>query len=263
VTQLANKKAPTAVNSSRVSIKQNSAANQSIVAAPRQQTSLTELAAEVHQLKNLLQSALARIDSLESQIKEKSTVIDQASAEVKRLEVACDSIGKHLIEDNLEIQNLPTSSLEDPLGAAIHVGEAIGCPVSEFDFKVKPSCDRKRLRLSFNSKLLRKQFLLAGKEFNRNHRRLSVGSHSHKIHVNEELSNTQRRLFEKAKSYKVTHQFKFLWFGSSGQLLIKKDENSPLHVIESLDTLNDENLLSKYERPQNESSGGPSSSHAQ
>lgn len=221
---------------------------------------ISELSTEVSNLKQLLQTALLRIDTLEAQLTAKSSLVEKVSSEVHRLEVACDSIEKNRVDDNLEVQNLPESSLEDPLTTALDIGAAIGCNISEEDLKSAPFCDRKRLRLSFKSKTLRRQFLLSAKKFNRENKRFLVGSHRHKIHVNEELTAFQRKLFEQARVFKTANCFKFCWFGASGQLLLKKSENSPVHVIDSIDSLRNENLLSECERPSNQDSGMPSSS---
>lgn len=223
-------------------------------------TNKSELVGKVAQLErankrleDLLSSAIARIDSLEEKLSVKSAQIDTVSSEVHRIEIAADSIEKNLVDDNLEVQNLLDSDLEDPLSAATRIGQAIGCPVTASDFKTAPFADRKRLRLTFNSKATRRNFLVAGKQFNRSNKRFS----DRKIHINEELTASQRRLYEATLVFKNTHQFKFCWFGISGQLLLKKDEQSQPHVIHSMDTLKDEIILSEPPRNPNEVAGVP------
>lgn len=207
-----------------------------------------DLIAEIENLKELLNAAINRIDSLELQLNSKLNQIETVVADVQRLESTASSVEKLLVDDNLEIQNLPEASLERPIQTAIDLGFAIGCPITESDLKSTPIVDRKRLRLVFHSKATRRTFLLAGKQFNRNGARFL----QHKVHVNEVLTTFQRQLFEKAQAFKVAHNFKFLWFGSSGQLLLKKDEHSPLHVIHSIESLKDAALLSECERTTNE-----------
>lgn len=218
-----------------------------------------ELRNQIAHLTSLLQAAVARIESLEKKSLENSAEVSKVAAEVNRIEATSDNIEKHLIDDNLEVQNLSEVDLEDPVATTINLGEAIGCPVVISDFKSTPFVDRRRLRLSFKCKVTRRKFLLAGKQFNRSQNRFN----NRKIHVNEELTLFQHRLFEAAQIFKHANNFKFCWFGSSGKLLLKKDETSQLHVIHSIESLSNENLLSECERPTNEVTGGTLSNTAQ
>jgi hypothetical protein len=188
---------------------------------------------------------------LESQLSSKSQQIENVAVEVQRLESTSASVEKHLIDDNLEIQNLPESFFDDPLTTAVELGEAIGCPIAASDLKSIPVVDRKRLRVAFKSKTQRKNFLLAGKQFNRDRKRFA----NRKIHVNEELTTHQRRLFELTQAFKIANGFKFCWFGASGQLLLKKDEGSQLHIIHTADSLNNADLLSECQGTPNQNEG--------
>lgn len=235
------------------------------IVRPSSTSSSTELLTKIAQLErsnkrleDLLTSAIARIDSLEVKLNEKSVKIDSVSSDVQRIELAADNIEKNLVNDNLEIQNLPETELEDPLTAAIRVGEAIGCPVTATDFKTAPLVDRKRLRLTFDSKATRRNFFLAGKQFNRSNKRFA----NRKIHINEELTTSQRQLYEATYKFKNANNFKFCWFGISGQLLLKKDEQSQLHDIDSLDSLKNEAILSECTGSENQVAGVPSVSQS-
>lgn len=110
---------------------------------------------DFRELKALLTSALQRIDNLESELAKKDSQIDNLSSKLQTLESTCDNIEKHLVCDNLEVQNLPDEFLDNPLDTAISLGTEIGCIVEESDFKVLPYRDNKRLRLTFNCKSLR------------------------------------------------------------------------------------------------------------
>lgn len=206
-------------------------------------TNSSELLNKINRLEELLNAAITRIDTLETQLSSKSSQLETVATEIQRLESTSAAVEKHLTDENLEIQNLPEESLDNPLTVAIQLSEAIGCPIADTDLKAIPVVDRKRLRLSFKSKAVRRNFLLSGKQFNRDRKRFL----NRKIHVNEELSTSQRRLFEQAQLFKNTNNYKFLWFGASGQLLLKKDENSELHVIYSIDSLPNVAVLSERE----------------
>lgn len=204
-------------------------------------------------LEDLLTAAISRIDSLEAKLNEKSAQIETVTSEVHRIEATADNIEKNLVDFNLEIQNLSDSDLDDPTSAAIRVGAAIGCPVAPSDFKSPPLANRKRLHLTFISKTVRKNFFLAGKQFNRANKRFQ----NKKIHINEQLTASQSRLYEATLKFKNAHNYKFCWFGISGQLLLKKDEHSLPHVIHSPDSLKNEALLSESTGNQNEVAGVP------
>lgn len=222
--------------------------SQTVTPSQSTSTASTSSNATITELKELLNSALARIEKLESQVVqlgEKSAQFSSLSTTVQSLEVTCNSIEKSNVGDTLEVQNLPEDSLEDPAASAIRLGSDIGCPITLDDFSSVPHREQRRLRLSFKCKNLRRKFLLAGKDFNKRNRRFIVGAQSYKIHVNQELTTFQRSLFDATKRFANNNHYKFTWFDPNGRLLLKKDETStPIH-INSLDTLNDENTVPK------------------
>lgn len=222
-----------------------------VASQPSSSRNIADLQSEINSLKELLDAAIKRIDSLEVQLNNSSQQIVCVATDIQRLESSTSAVERHLVNDNLEVQNLPESSLEHPLQTALDLGVAIGCPINESDLKTVPIVDRKRLRLVFHSKATRRTFLLAGKQFNREQGRFL----QRKVHVNEVLTSHQRQLFEKSHAFKVANNFKFLWFGSSGQLLLKKEEHSQIHVIHSIESLKDAAILSECQRAPDQIAG--------
>lgn len=196
----------------------------------------------IKDLESLLTPALLKIDRLESQIKEQSELITSLRKEVEGIESTTSSIERSLVDDNLEIRELPAEALEDATATVIAIGTQIGCPLNDTDFSINPARDSKIIRVTFSSKIKRRNFLLAGKSFNRAKKRFLSGNSHHRIHVNEELTGHQRRLYHAAKAFRREHNFKFSWFDLNGQLWLKKCEGSIPHLIRGLSDLSTSNV---------------------
>lgn len=196
-----------------------------------------DLLVRIEALERLLTTALQRIDQLESHLSEKTLIADNLTAKVESLETKAISIEKQLTDDQLEIQGLPEAALSNPLTTAIAIGESIGCSVSEEDFACLPARDRKNISLTFKSKVKRKNFLLSGKQFNKNKNKFSFGSLNSRIHVNEILSDSQKKLYKETKTFANANNYKFVWVGVSGQIFLKKEEGHSPIIINSTSAL--------------------------
>lgn len=239
----------------------------------RQNNNTSSTAAPNSDLVEKLNSALARIDQLESTVDslksqvvaltEKSAQFDSLSSTVTSLDTICNSLEKNNVSETLEIQNLPEVALSDPVAAVVQIGRSINCPVTPSDFSSEPHRVNKRIRLPFKCKNLRRKFLLAGKEFNRKKSQFIVGNQKFKIHINQELTTLQRSLFDLTKRFASSNDYKFVWFDVNGKLLIKKNENSLPIAVHSSDTLNNEDLLPKCPRTSIQVSDLPTGSSVQ
>lgn len=216
---------------------------------------LADACDRITKLEDLLSAALKRIDSLEVQAGEKEQIAEGLSIKVNNLETATNLIGKHLNDDILEIQGLPDSALENPLSSTIAVSEAIGCIITEEDLACSPTRDSNKVRITFKSKGTRRNFLLAGKQFNRSKRKLPLNQQSHRIHVNEILSDSQKKLYRETKTFALTNNFKFVWVGLSGHIFIKKGEgHQPITITSSLslDNINNAAVLPELQGAANQ-----------
>lgn len=208
----------------------------------------TTTTALIVELRELLNSATARISQLESQVAlltDKLPLVDSLSSSVTTLDTICNSLEKNNVSETLEVQNLPEEALNDPVETVIQLSHSINCPVSANDFSSAPYREQKRLRLPFKCKNLRRKFLLAGKDFNKKKNQFEIGAHKVKIHINQELTTLQRHLFDSTKRFANSNNYKFVWFDVNGKLLLKKSENSTPVVVHSIETLKDENILPK------------------
>lgn len=219
----------------------------------------------VARLEDLLNSALLRIDQLETQVGElinKSLLSADLTDKVQSLVSKTASIDKQLNEDTLEIQGLPRSALDLPLISVITVGKEIGCEISQDDLVSVPVKSASIISISFKSKAKRRNFLIAGKKFNKDKKKVQIDQQSFRIHVNEPLTDHQRKLYRDTKVFASAHNYKFVWVGLSGLIYLKKSEGDIPHSIissESLKKLSNENLLPELPRPQNKGTAMSSS----
>jgi uncharacterized coiled-coil protein SlyX len=220
---------------------------------------LAQQSVQISELTELLRATQNRVEALESQLASKSNSVDSLSTKLADLQFKTDQTERQLTGDKLEIQGLPTSALERPLEAITSIGESINCPISCEDLVVEPVQLSSRLSLVFKSRVLRRKFLLAGKAFNKANQRFVWNRKAHKIHVNEELSDCQKKLYRETKNFASSHQCKFVWIGVSGKIFLKKSENFAPIVVDSLSTLRDEYILSKLSGSADENPEGPSS----
>lgn len=217
---------------------------------------ITLLTDRLSNLERLLDSALLRIVQLETH----ETVLPQSSdnslltEKIQSLEARTSSIDKQLNDDTLEIQGLPECALEHPLRSVLAVGKDIGCEISESDLACVTRASSK-ISIAFKSKAHRRNFLVAGKAFNKNKKKFTHGHQSFRIHVNEVLSEHQRKLFRDTKTFASSQNFKFVWVGLSGLIYLKKAEgHTPFSVTSSasLENIRNANLLSELPRSENE-----------
>lgn len=218
-------------------------------------SSTKQLADKITKLEDLLTAALIRIDSLETKIGEKAQLTENLTAKVQSIESTTNLIEKQLNDDILEIQGLPDSALDNPLSPIIAISEAIGCVISEEDLACLPARDSNKVCITFKSKATRKNFLIAGKRFNRNKQKLSLDQQSHRIHINEILSESQKKLYRETKAFASANNFKFVWVGLSGKIFLKKGEGEQPLIISStlsLNNISNEAVLSELQGIANE-----------
>lgn len=247
-----------ASTSNNLSAKRTSSSS-NITKANKSPDSNQFLADKLLKLENLLTTALQRIDQLEAQLTlaaNKSQVTESLTEKVQKLEVKTATIDKQLNDDILEIQGLPDSALQLPLISVVAVGKEIGCEISEADLTCVPSCTASRISITFKSKAKRRNFLIAGKNFNKDKKKFQHSQQSYRIHVNEVLSENQRSLYRQTKAFANANNFKFVWVGLTGTIYLKKSEGHTPHLIFSSDSLNkiqNEIILPELPRTENES----------
>jgi hypothetical protein len=241
--------------------------------APKNPPASTKLLTDrerISKLEEQLAAALNRIDFLESQLSDNSSSITTliSKAEECGSKLGSEPPVETSLSDSLEIQCLPESALLNPSLAIDTVSEQIGFQEQGEFLSSDPTRINNRLLIKFKSPDCRRNFLLAAKQFNREKKKLLWNSQSFRIHVNEELTSTQKALYRETKTFARINSFKFVWIGISGQIFLKKSEGHEPFIISSsscLAKLSDAPILSKCARPENKSSPGSaacSSKHA-
>lgn len=217
---------------------------------------LSDLSEKYNKLEDLLNSALKRIESLEEELVARTQIEKQLTSKVEDLEAQTNTLESKFTDNALEIQGLPESALENPISTITAISNAIGLELNDTDFEEPPSRTFKRISLTFKSKAKRKSFLLAGKKFNKEKRKFTYNNQLHRIHVNEVLTDQQKKLFRDTKAFASTNNFKFVWVAIGGKILLKKDELSIPHIITSSQSLssiiNHENSLPELQGAENE-----------
>lgn len=197
---------------------------------------LTILTARFDEYKNHTDQRIERLDQrierLETALIAKDNQIAELKEKVTEVNAQTLHLKQHSIENNLEVQGLPESELENPIKAVENIGAAINCCLdpASFDCSVTKSGSTQTLVIKFSSKTTRKNFLTAGKDFNRSQKKFSSQSSSHKIFVNEQLTSNQKRLLYDCKQFSLANNFRFAWF-SNGQILLKRNNHSKPIVI--------------------------------
>lgn len=208
-------------------------------------------AARFEAIEATIAELVLRVTQLESIVSQKSQEVISLKDTLQQVRTQTSHLEQQAVDDNLEVQGVPDLELADPTAAAIRIGSEINCHLdpASINCSVSQSGSKKHLVINFNSKTTRKTFLLAGKQFLRNNRFLTRGETRHKIFVNEQLTLAQKLLLYNVKQFRRSHNFQHAWF-RNGQVLLKKDDNSPpitVHSIEQLESWHNEasNLLSK------------------
>jgi hypothetical protein len=195
-----------------------------------------------------------RIRRLEELCQVKSDQISSLSASLASIESKAEVLAQESVDKDLEVQGIPELGSTDPTEAALAVAADIGCPLHIDDIECQVSkSSTPALSISFKSKSTRRAFLIAGKKFNRDRKRITRGSIQHKIFVNEKPTNEQRRLLYSTKRFAIDNGYSFAWF-CNGLIHLKKTDKSKLIIVRSQAQLEDlprhepELLLSEHPR---------------
>lgn len=166
---------------------------------------------------------------------------------------------------HLEIRGLPADSPLSLIEAVTSVGVAIGCEVDSSDVTIISSQDKTAIDLKFNNLEKKRDFLLAGKAFNRRKGRLEIEQRQHKFFINEKLSEDKRHLLYNSKRVSSDNGYKFAWI-VKGDIHIKRCEGEKSIVIyneRQLHELFPSRLLPECKPIENKNQPCSSSSHKQ
>jgi Baculovirus FP protein len=220
------------------------------------ETQLQELIVAFNTYKKLTDD---RITHLEAICEVKSQQIASLVSSIESVGEKAEKTARETAESSLEVQGIPDSELQNPSDAILAVAGDIGCELSpeEFTCEVSRSSSKPTIVINFSSKHRRKNFLHAGKKFNRDRKRIRRDETDHKIFVNERLTADQKKLLYNTKAFARDADYRFSWF-CNGEVHLKKTDTSRLIIVKSqtqLDSLTQNEtsqLLPERERFANE-----------
>lgn len=218
----------------------------------------TETEAEIYQLK-LEITALKDSTSIPANSQESDNgPVSQSSssADTSPIQVIPDQL------NILEIRGLPAELTPSPFQAAVAVGRLIGCEIDSSEVTCISAHDKATIDLNFSCPNKRRDFLLAGKAFNRKNGRLVIAQRQLKFFVNEKLSDDKRKLLYSAKRLSAAHGYKFAWI-VAGNIHIKRTEGEHSFIIhneQQLSELFSSGILSKCESAENKNQPSTSGS---
>lgn len=211
-----------------------------------------------------------RIKQLENIVAEKSQQVEALKESVQKVEVTAEEIVQQTASNSLEVQGVPDEELSSPTESVLQIASEIGCALiaQDFDCSTLRSGSKPVIAIKFNSSEIRRNFLHAGKQFNRDKKRVKFANEEIKIFVNEQLTSAQKKLLYNTKSFAREQKYNFAWF-CNGVVHLKKQDNSELIIIRSqidLDILSENEaqiILSERERPEIQDERASSGSQVQ
>lgn len=159
--------------------------------------------------------------------------------EVKQTVVNLDQYGRNR---NIEIHGIQHREGEDLNKIVGELAKQLRIPFVATDIDIihrvprKDKKKRKVILVQFISRRARGEWLKKRKTGLVSNN-LVAGSDNEKIFVNVNLSPQNRELFWKARVAKKDLQFKFVWVTSSGDILMKKNENTEALLIKTEDDI--------------------------
>ncbi|XP_060802242.1 uncharacterized protein LOC132902174 [Amyelois transitella] len=196
---------------------------------------------------------------LRSDIRDKDTIIKQLQSDMSKtqtslvkLQSRIQTMEKISRDLNLEIHEVPENKNENLMGLFKKLCECLKVDISDSDVracrrvaKMDPSTDRPRnIIVSLSSQRLRDHILSSVTRFNKSHPKDKLASthiglkgETRRIYVAEHLSPEAKEVHSAARKFCRDKKYKFVWV-RFGQVYIRKDEQSPAHLIKTIDHLN-------------------------
>lgn len=183
------------------------------------------------------------------------------NTKVSQLELEVDRLARAGLTNNMVILGLPSTKDEDVGDLVRKVATSVGYNLPEGAIK-----EAKRLfpkdknntratipiKVTFSDERI-KEGLFAGKKARGQLLPSSVdpkfGSSNSRIMLRDEMTSFGMNLLKETREAEYLTDYKFIWPGRNGVVLVKKSENSPVHVIRSIADLHKLEHTSSHKRP--------------
>lgn len=167
---------------------------------------------------------------------------------IEKLEERIETFEKKLKASSLEIRNIPTrraESKDDLLDLITKLSLTLKVPLGGADVRdvyrlnTKPEAI-KPITIEFSTVILKEKFLLAFKNYNKEHRgsdrlstkNLQLDGTAQPIFVSEALTFKCKKLFYQAREFAKANSYAFCWT-SYGKVYLRKKEGAPFTYVKS------------------------------
>lgn len=141
------------------------------------------------------------------------------------------------LKNNITVHGVPYMLNENIPEIIKKIGQNLETPIGKFSaFRMgKEGVKNSAIKVIFDNEDTKKGFLKSKNKFSLSSKDLGFTTNN-KIYLNHDLTKANLELFKEARIFKNNNSFKYLWI-SSGSILLKKDENSKIMVIENIEQL--------------------------
>ncbi|XP_052750039.1 uncharacterized protein LOC128200485, partial [Galleria mellonella] len=216
-------------------------------------TTISNLTVTVGSCQLQIDALTTRVNEMEKQrcegTNDTTSVLEQTISELK---MELNHRDQELLCNDIEIAGIPEDTNERGIHLALTVAQKLGVVLEERDIVDAQRAGTFKRTMSDNSPISRPRPLVV-RLTRRTHRDqmlaaarvrrdittagLGLALADQRIYVNERLTQTNRRLFYKARVESLRVQWKYLWT-REGKIYVRKEHGSPRHRIRSENDFN-------------------------
>jgi hypothetical protein len=204
----------------------------------------------IQSTKSHMQNMEKKTNDQQFNINENATQIGKTEDTIYEHEATMDEIQQYIRRDCLEILGIPVLPDEKPNELITELAEELGVDLSTDEISTAHRLPdtknaKNRIIVKFiqrdkREEMYKSRSKLAGKTTRclssiANHS--NVNSYS-KIHINESLTASRKRLFGKVHAFKRENNYKFLWT-TNGRILLRQSESSKISTFTNIDQWQD------------------------
>nr|CAI5843001.1 unnamed protein product [Callosobruchus analis] len=143
------------------------------------------------------------------------------------------------LNKNMTIHGVPYQNQEKVLDIVKKIGEQLQVPIADGTitaFRVgKTNNDNRPIKVIFQDEETKTNMLRSKLKVTLNTQKLGFST-NRKIFLNHDLTKRNLELFKETQKFRKDNDYKFLWI-SSGKILLRKNENTKIILVEDEDDL--------------------------
>lgn len=178
-----------------------------------------------------------KYNALFAKFQEQEKINERLLSELSTVKKQLNKKEQNELKNNIIVHGVPYMANENIPEIITKIGQTLETPVGKFSaFRMgKEGAKNSAIKVIFDNEDTKKGFLKSKNKFNLGSRDLGYTT-DNKVFLNHDLTKANLELFKEAKIFKSNNSFKYLWI-SNGSILLKKDENSKVIVIENTEQL--------------------------